>query len=416
MVKATSFKFLPLTLSLETKGGLSTPLVRRGTPLPATRTQRFSTSTDSQKTVTVAAYLGESPIAANNILVSKCELSGLPEAPAGELEIDVRFEVDDQCRVKITATDKKTGRQICSEVGSPSPHLTKEKVEEMLAKATASQEVDTESADRIETENKASNLLRRAERYLQDQQNHGLTNSADVQIDEAVASLGILLETNDFPAIRAKIKSLERLLPKTTFGSFEDLFTPGIFDSIFGTPTARQRRPTTPPLRGGQEKTPDDTSPREQKISKSMELTRSDKGIFSAGQHFDAKQLVRDLFTRAESEIAIIDAYVGEDVLNLLTVKRPSVAVKILTGKTSPAFLTLARDFNRQYKGIEVRSSNAFHDRFVIIDQKEHYHFGASLEHLGNKTFMFSKLEEPAMIEVLRKHWQQVWEEATRQV
>ena len=161
---ATSFKFLPLTLSIETKGGLSTPLVRRGTPLPARRTQRFSTATNNQKAITVAAYLGESPIAANNILVSQCELTGLPEGPSGEPEIDVTFEVDDQCAVKITATDKTTGRQICSEVGSPSAHLTKEKVEEMLAKAIASHKADRESADRIETENKAWNLLRRAEK------------------------------------------------------------------------------------------------------------------------------------------------------------------------------------------------------------------------------------------------------------
>jgi hypothetical protein len=90
--------------------------------------------------------------------------------------------------------------------------------------------------------------------------------------------------------------------------------------------------------------------------------------------------------------------------------------VKILTGKASAAFLTLSRDFNRQYKGLEVRSSAAFHDRFIIIDLREHFHFGASLEHLGNKTFMFSKIEEPTMVETLQKHWHKVWEEATKQI
>jgi hypothetical protein len=415
MAKATSFKFLPLTLSIETLGGLSTPLVRRGTLLPTRRTQRFSTSTDNQKAVTIVVYLGESSVAKNNILVSQCELS-VPEAPRGEPEIYVTFDVDEQCKVKITAIEKKTGKQICSEIESPSPHLTKEKVDEMLAKCAASWEMDAQSAGLIEARNKAMNLLSRAEKYLQERQKYGLSNSADVQIDEVVASIGILLETNDLPAIIAKTERLEELLPKSTFGSFEDLFKPGMFDDIFGTPVAKQRRPSIPSPRGTQDKGTEDTLSAKQKISNSVELAKSDKGIFSAGQYFDAKQLVRDLFANAEKEITVIDAYVGEDVLSLLTVKRHGVVVKILTGKTSAPFLTLARDFNRQYKGIEVRSSKAFHDRFVIIDQKDHYHFGASLEHLGNKTFMFSKIEEPTMIEVLQKHWQQVWDQATKRV
>lgn len=415
MAEATSFKFLPLTLSIETLGGLSTPLVRRGTPLPTRRTHRFSTATDNQKAVTIVVYLGESPIAENNILVSRWELS-VPEAPRGEPEIYVTFEVDNQCKLKITAIEKKTGKQICSEIESPSPHLTKEKVDEMLAKAAASRQVDKESSDLIESKNKAINLISRAEKYLQEEQNYALSSSTDVQLDEAVASLAILLETNDLPAITAKAERIEQLLPKSTFGSFEDFFKPGIFDDIFGATKASQRRPSKPSPRGVQERAAEDTSSGKQNISNSVELAKSDKGIFSAGQHFDAKRLVRDLFASAQHEITVIDAYVGEDVLSLLTVKRQGVVVKILTGKTSGAFLTLARDFNRQYKGIEVRSSKAFHDRFVIIDQKDHYHFGASLEHLGNKTFMFSKIEEPTMIEVLQKHWQQVWEQATKQL
>lgn len=121
---------------------------------------------------------------------------------------------------------------------------------------------------------------------------------------------------------------------------------------------------------------------------------------------------MRDIFAQATGSIVIIDGYVGEDVLNLLTVKRDTVWAKLLTGKVSPAFLTLARDFARQYKTLEIRSSKAFHDRFIIIDDKDFYHFGASLEHLGNKTFMFSKLDEPSIQDALRKQWQEAWDQA----
>jgi hypothetical protein len=99
--------------------------------------------------------------------------------------------------------------------------------------------------------------------------------------------------------------------------------------------------------------------------------------------------------------------------LNLLTVKKDGVHVKLLAGKVSPVLLTLARDFNRQYKNLEIRTSKTFHDRFVFIDFRDFYHFGASLEHLGKKTFMFSKLEEPLIITTLRNHWTTGWGSAS---
>lgn len=406
---AKSFKFLPLTLSIETRGGLSSPLVRRGTPLPARRTQTFSTASDNQKGVTIQVYLGESPIAANNILLAKCEIVDLPQAPKGDPQIDVAFEVDEECRINITAIEKTSGKQISSEVKSPSLHLTEENIQKILAKATASIEEERKTAYSIEVRNRAMDLLARAEKYL--------SSSTDKQVDEALASLGLSLETNDFTRIAAQTNRLEQLLPKTTFGGFGGPFNfDNIFDDIFGSSKSRQRQSAQGTHYESSRKGTQDTRAREQKLSKSGEIAKSDKGIFSAGQYFDAKRFVRDLFADAQREIVVIDPYVGEDVLSLLAVKQPDVAVKILTGKISAPFLTLARDFNRQYKGIEVRSCKTFHDRFVIIDQKEYFHFGASLEHLGNKTFMFSKIEEPIIIETLQKHWYDAWDEATKQV
>ena len=218
----TSFKFLPLTLGIETVGGLSTPLVRRGTPLPARRTQTFSTAKDNQKGVTIQVYLGESPIAANNILVAKCELLDLPQAPRGEPQIDVIFEVDEQCKIKISATEKKSGKQISSEVESSSLDLTAENIEKILAKTAASIEDDRKTVDRIEVQNRAMNLLARAQKYL--------GRSTDQQVDEAVATLGLSLDSNDFTQVVAQTNRLEQLLSKTTFGPFNDAFN---FDDMF---------------------------------------------------------------------------------------------------------------------------------------------------------------------------------------
>ncbi len=403
---APTFDFLPLTLSIETLGGISTPLVRRGTPLPARRTQTFSTAKDNQKGITIQVSLGESLIAANNIIVATCELNDLPEAPRGDLQIEVVFQVDKRCKVKITATEKKTGKQLESQVDAASVDLSPENITKMIVKTTSSISEDRKAVDRIELQNRATNLLDQAEKYL--------NSSTDKQVDEAVAALGLSLDKKDFTQIAVETNRLQQLLSRAAPGFFEFSFG-NIFEDFFGS-KATQKKSAERPHSTTSGKGAEDGLLRKQTQPKTGEITKSDKGLYSTGQFFDAKKMVRDLFADAQSEIVVIDPYVGEDVLALLTVKRSEVAVMILTGKLSPSVLALARDFNRQYKGIEVRSSTRFHDRFLIIDKKDYYHFGASLEHLGNKTFMFSKIGEPSIIESLQNQWNDAWINASRHI
>lgn len=402
MTNATEYNFLPLTLNMETMGGIAVPLVRRGTPLPAKRKQRFTTAADSQKAVTVSIFLGESPISRKNISLGKFDLTGLPEAPRGEAEVNVEFEVDKNCQIKVTVSAVKSGKTISSTEKEFTPTLTNEKVNEMLRKAIDEQQEDQSLAQHIEAKNNANNLIHRAEKYLQSQQQYGFHGSVDIQIEETVASLGLALQDDNIGAIKDKSKRLQGLIPDTTVG-FGALFGGvNVFDNFFGAHHPPKKKP---------EKTsaPEVASPSSKGSSSTDGIAKSKEGVFSAGQYYDAKRTIRDLFASATREIIIVDAYIGEDVLNLLTVKRGGVLVKLLTGKVSPAFLTLARDFNRQYKNLEIRSSKMFHDRFIFIDDRDFYHFGASLEHLGNKTFMFSKLEEPLIITALRTHWASGW-------
>lgn len=146
-------------------------------------------------------------------------------------------------------------------------------------------------------------------------------------------------------------------------------------------------------------------------------VTVEREGIFVAGQHFDALQLAVQILSRAKKSIVIIDAYIDHKLLNMLTTKKEGVTVRILTrAKTLPSDVpTLGAAFNRQYghKGaLSIRTSEAFHDRFVIIDESDYYHFGTSLKDLGTRGFMFSRIEEPRVIDMLRKSFEEDWPHA----
>ena len=118
------------------------------------------------------------------------------------------------------------------------------------------------------------------------------------------------------------------------------------------------------------------------------------QGIFFDGQIFDAYALVSELIRTAKSNITLIDNYVDESVLLLLSKRSEGVSARIITRKVSEALQLDIEKFNRQYAPIEVLESPRFHDRFLIIDDSV-YHIGASLKDLGKKLFAFSKLDIP---------------------
>lgn len=142
----------------------------------------------------------------------------------------------------------------------------------------------------------------------------------------------------------------------------------------------------------------------------SIKITR--EGMFLAGQYFDALQQISDFFSQAKRDIIIIDNYVDENVLNLVTSKKSVVKINILTKVVSAALRTKALAFNKQYGGLSIRTSDIFHDRFLMIDSTEFYHLGASIKNLGRRGFMFSRIEEPIVIDALLDAWTQEWQRA----
>ena len=128
------------------------------------------------------------------------------------------------------------------------------------------------------------------------------------------------------------------------------------------------------------------------------------QGVFYEGQLWDACSLVEKLIGRAKKEILLIDSWVGPGTLDMLAKKRKSVKVEVVSSPRGNKLAASDIDkFNDQYKGLEVKTSTAFHDRFLVIDGKELYLIGASLKDLGRKCFGFTALDKSNIPDILAK-------------
>ena len=125
------------------------------------------------------------------------------------------------------------------------------------------------------------------------------------------------------------------------------------------------------------------------------------QGLFFHGQLWDACSLVERLVARAKNSILLIDSWVGPGTLDMLAKKRSGVAVEIVTSSNDKLAATDIAKFNAQYPTLSVRTATNFHDRFLILDDKELYHIGASLKDLGRKCFAFSTME-PSLIPAIK--------------
>ena len=120
------------------------------------------------------------------------------------------------------------------------------------------------------------------------------------------------------------------------------------------------------------------------------------QGIFFNGQIFDAYKFVSGLVRKANNSILLIDNYIDETVLDLFSKKKKNVKVTILTARTTMDLHLDVQKFNAQYPTLEIKKFSKAHDRFLILDDKDVYHFGASLKDLGKKWFAFSKMDKTA--------------------
>ena len=196
----------PLSLGIETLGGVSPSLIQRNTTIPTNKSEVFSTAADNQTSVEVHVLQGERPLARDNRTLGKFHLAGLPPAPRGIPQIEVTFDIDANGIVNVSAKDRGTGKEQRITITSSSG-LNQEEVEKMMKEAELHAEDDKKRCEEIETRNKADQALYVGEKMLQDSGDK-ISQADRTAVESAVADLKQALEGGETDAIT---QAMERL-------------------------------------------------------------------------------------------------------------------------------------------------------------------------------------------------------------
>lgn len=190
----------PLTLSVETLGGVSTPMIPRNTTVPTSKTEIYSTAADNQTSVEINVLQGERPMAIDNKSLGRFILSGIPPAPRGVPQVEVTFDIDANGILSVSAKDKASGKVSSIKI-TGSTGLSKEEIEKMKKEAEAHAAEDSEKKNKIESRNKADNMIYIAEKTLKD--------------------AGDKVKPEDKTSVEEKIKALKDVLDTATSEDLE---------------------------------------------------------------------------------------------------------------------------------------------------------------------------------------------------
>ena len=210
----------PLSLGIETLGGVFTRLIDRNTTIPTRKSQVFSTAEDNQNAVTIRVFQGEREMASDNKLLGQFDLVGIPPSPRGMPQIDVTFDIDANGIVNVSAKDKATGKEQQIRIQA-SGGLSDEDIEKMVQEAETHAEDDKIRRESIEAKNNASALIHSTEKNLEE---HGdkIPETDRTEIESAVQALKDVLESEDTDEINSKSEALMQVAMKLGEAMYKD--------------------------------------------------------------------------------------------------------------------------------------------------------------------------------------------------
>jgi molecular chaperone DnaK len=202
----------PLSLSIETYGGVATPMIPKNTTVPTAKSQIFSTAADNQTSVEVHVLQGERPMAGDNKTLAKFILDGIPPSPRGIPQVEVTFDIDANGILNVSAKDKASGKVQSVKVEASS-NLSKDEIEKLKKEAAEHAVEDEKKKALIETRNQAESTIYLTEKAIKDA---GDKLPADIKtgVDEKLEALKKVKDTEDEPAIKAAVEALSTEIQK----------------------------------------------------------------------------------------------------------------------------------------------------------------------------------------------------------